>query len=215
MSEILPENYWPFDDAIVSKTRAGDCRIRMRCDYCRRIIIGDVSHSIPCTACGHGYMKEMKPKNWCSICGEPQYDNVNKPPTKVECDKCVDRKVDEISKIETKLKTQFSNTENYKKKRKWATSHKGEPIRDDLRMARETKGWSQEELGIHLGVTHQMISKMELGKLPYGEKAKKWIEKCNQPLSPYAEGQFGCGIATDSKPVAGGKNGIGDIEKGD
>jgi hypothetical protein len=31
----------------------------------------------------------MVPRNWCWLCGEPQYDNVSKPPVRVECDKCV------------------------------------------------------------------------------------------------------------------------------
>jgi len=68
---------------------AGREGTRLRCDYCRRIIVKSNSHSVPCTACGHGHLREMVPRNWCCLCGEPQYDNVSKPPVRVECNKCV------------------------------------------------------------------------------------------------------------------------------
>jgi hypothetical protein len=71
-------------------------KIRTICDYCRRTVTGKSRESISCTSCGHGRMKEVKPKNWCSICGEPQYDNVSEPPVRVECDLCVYRNTERM-----------------------------------------------------------------------------------------------------------------------
>lgn len=52
---------------------------------------------------------------------------------------------------------------------------KGKRVEDDLRFARKAKGWSQEELGIHLGVSRQAVQQMEIGRRPYVESAKKWL----------------------------------------
>jgi DNA-binding XRE family transcriptional regulator len=151
---------------------------RTRCDYCRRIIDRESSRSIPCTACGHGHLREMKPKNRCSICGEPQYDNVD-PKARVDCDRCFGRRVAGIRQLEAALKTGFIDTADAKRKCERYVLRKGKRVESDLRVARKVKGWSQEELGIHLGVSKQAVQQMESGRRPYGEKAKEWLEKVN------------------------------------
>jgi hypothetical protein len=67
---------------------AGRQGTRLRCDCCKRIIVKPSLHVVPCTSCGHGHLREMVPRNWRCLCGEPQYDNLSKPPIRVECDKC-------------------------------------------------------------------------------------------------------------------------------
>jgi DNA-binding XRE family transcriptional regulator len=118
----------------------------------------------------------MVPRNWCCLCGEPQYDNVSKPPVRVECFKCVALKVDGIQQLETLLKTQFINTADAKRKCERYVLRKGKRVEGDLRVARKAKGWSQAELAIHLGVSRQAVQQMEIGRRPYGEKAIKWLE---------------------------------------
>jgi ribosome-binding protein aMBF1 (putative translation factor) len=149
---------------------------RMKCDTCRRIIIKDSPTVIPCTACGHGHLREMIPRNWCCLCGEPQYDNVSKPPVQVECARCVDSKVEKARKLEADLRVDFSNTAEMRRARDRAVVNQGKRDDGELRTARQKRGWSQSELAIHLGVARQMVQQMETGKRPYGEKAKKWIE---------------------------------------
>lgn len=150
--------------------------MRMRCDYCRRIIIQESSRSIPCTACGHGHLRETLPRNWCCICGEPQYNNVSKPPVKVECSACVDTKVEGIRKLEREMGVDFAETADMRRKCERVTLNKGKRAEGELRTARKQKGWSQQELAIHLGVSKQMVQQMEAGRRPYGEKAKRWLE---------------------------------------
>jgi ribosome-binding protein aMBF1 (putative translation factor) len=151
---------------------------RMQCDYCQRIINRESSRSIPCIACGHGHLREMKPKNWCSVCKEPQYDNLD-PKAVVVCDKCFGAREARIRQIETELRTDFIDTADAKRKCERYVLNKGKRIDSDLRVARKAKGWSQEELGIHLGVSKQAVQQMESGKRPYGGKAKEWLEKVN------------------------------------
>ena len=151
---------------------------RMRCDYCQRIINRESSQSIPCTACCHGHLREMKPKNWCSACKEPQYDNLGSNAV-VVCDKCFGVREAGIRQIETELRTDFIDTADAKRKCERYVLRKGKRVESDLRVARKAKGWSQEELGIHLGVSKQAVQQMESGRRPYGEKAKEWLEKVN------------------------------------
>jgi ribosome-binding protein aMBF1 (putative translation factor) len=117
----------------------------------------------------------MKPKNWCSVCKEPQYDNLN-PRAVVVCDRCIGIRVDGIRRIETILKADFICTADAKRKCERYVLSKGERTESDLRLARKAKGWSLTELAIHLGVSRQAVHQMEIGKRPYGEKAKKWLE---------------------------------------
>lgn len=156
---------------------AGREGTRFRCDFCGRTIVKPGSHVVPCTSCGHGHLREVKPRNRCWICGEPQYDNVSKPPVRVECDRCIGRKVDGIGQLEVLLKTQFTNTADAKRKCERYVLRKGKRVEGDLRVARKAKGWSQAELAIHLGVSKQAVQQMEVGRRPYGEKAIKWLEK--------------------------------------
>lgn len=210
MSKILLDNYWPFDGArFIKADILGDINpsFLMRCDYCRRIIVKTSTNSAPCTACGHGHLGEMRPRNWCCLCGEPQYDNVSKSPIRVECDKCVGGRVDGIHQLETLLKTQFINTEDAKRKCERSVLSKGKVSKGDMRIAREAKGWSQGELGIHLGVSQSAIAHMESGRRPYGEKAHKWLKDYYKAMLPYAEADFGNEISIDSKQVKGGPRG--------
>ena len=63
----------------------------LKCNYCNRIIGSKGSTSIACTACGHGQLQLRCPKNHCDICGNPIYDNVSRPPTRITCGSCVQK----------------------------------------------------------------------------------------------------------------------------
>jgi len=216
VSKILPDNYWPFDEARISKTWIDNKKhFRMRCDYCHRVVIGVCSNSISCTACGHGHIKEIKPKNWCSICGEPQYDNVSKPPVRIECDKCLENKVTGINHLESRLKTQFKDTADAKRKCERHVLNKERVVESELRKARKEKGWSLTELGIHLGVSKQAVHKMEVGKLPYGEKAKEWLKSSTKTYTPTQEPSLVDEQALIINKLHEVKNGIRDHVRGD
>jgi ribosome-binding protein aMBF1 (putative translation factor) len=188
----------------------------MKCDCCPRIVLKESGKSVPCTACGHGTLHEMKPKASCVICGAPQYDNLD--PTRMRiCDKCTMGKVDRILAAEKKLKTDFANTADYYEKINGFYLQGNKGVKNALRHFRKIKGWSQAALGTHLGVSQQAIQKMESGKLPYGEKAKGWIKemekKNNQPVPNYGKADFSCETGVDSKQDTGVKNEVTDLEK--
>jgi transcriptional regulator with XRE-family HTH domain len=54
---------------------------------------------------------------------------------------------------------------------------KGKRMEGDLRLARKAKGWSQEELGIHLGVSKYVVQQMEIGRHLLSASAVGWLNK--------------------------------------
>lgn len=51
---------------------------RFVCNYdnCRRVLSKGETKSFPCTSCGHGTMKLVKPKAYCMECEKPIYGNI-------------------------------------------------------------------------------------------------------------------------------------------
>ena len=87
---------------------------RMKCDYCDRIVLQPGQKSRDCTACGHGKLRLMLVKNWCSICGRPEYGNVMPYPVIMECSICVQRKLEQMEKDGTFRKIEEARKEKRK-----------------------------------------------------------------------------------------------------
>ena len=102
---------------------------RFVCNYdnCRRILSKGGTESFPCTSCGHGMMRLIKPMTYCVECGEPIYGNITPSNEKaafykghdfidVTCSKCVNEKVGGIIRWEKLLHTKFIDTDDYDEK---------------------------------------------------------------------------------------------------
>lgn len=65
-----------------------------KCDYynCNRVLHKDEEKSFPCTSCGHGTMKIIKPKAYCAVmeCRAPIYENID-PGRDIICSDCTRR----------------------------------------------------------------------------------------------------------------------------
>jgi len=103
---------------------------RMRCDYCHRVVLQPGERARECTACGHGKLRLMQVKNWCSICGRPEYGNVSKYPVVLECSRCVEDKLRQMEKDGT-----FRKIEEARKEKK-----KGRISRGEARRAKKKVG---------------------------------------------------------------------------
>jgi len=127
-------------------------------------------------------------------------------------DTLIDTRVNIIRELERIMCADFKNTEDFHTKvEAYLLRKNANP--DRLREYRKSKRWSQADLAIHLAVSQQFVAKMEAGKTPLTDRAIALIG--NKSIQSSAPAQFGCQTAIDSKQVAGGKNGISDIEKED
>ena len=79
--------------------------------------------------------------------------------------------------LEKELDLDFKNTEDFHDKMHKAFIKLSGA--KELKRAREDKGWSQERLAKHLGVTRPFITQMESGIRPLTRKAIDFIE-CKQ-----------------------------------
>ena len=110
----------------------------LQCDYCKRIIESEASTPIACTACGHGKLYPRKPKNYCDICGNPIYDNVSKPPVKVTCGDCVERRLGYFSR-ESRV------------------------LGDSVKKARQATGFSQRTFALAMECSQGLVKLIEQG----------------------------------------------------
>jgi len=89
-----------------------------------------------------------------------------------------------IRALEGELKTEFINTEDFKRKMDaFCISGKRQYLTDGarLRQVRKRKKWTQEELATHLGCTRQTVIRWEKNFDPISKKARKWLEEQSQP----------------------------------
>lgn len=178
---------------------------RLKCDYCNRILLSDQTASFKCTACGHGKMKEMKPKAYCKECGKPIFDNIEAG-TEVICGICLSKKVAKVESLEKRFEKRIMgmrlDTEKEKKNKPLGVIRNKEDyelalqfekeamdrvvgeareymdrimIGKVLEKARKRRGISQKTLAVYLEVSPGYLCQQEKGLIPLTTKALDFI----------------------------------------
>jgi DNA-binding transcriptional regulator YiaG len=119
-------------------------------------------------------------------------------------DEEIDTRVAIVRELERLTCSDFKDTEDFHRKIGAYLDRKSSNA-DQLRAYRESKGWSQNDLAIHLAVSRQFVTKMEAGKCPLSDKAIGLI--CNRAIQSSTPPQNGCQFGPDSKQVKEARNG--------
>lgn len=116
-------------------------------------------------------------------------------------------RVDMIRQLEKITGKEFKNTADFieRMEKLFSASNQATALREE----RERLGWTQARLAAFLGVSQQMIAKMENGSKPLNLKALRFLEQKRSDLAsvPHAQLDFGCKYIIDNKEDTDSKNG--------
>lgn len=176
---------------------------RFICNYdnCRRILSTGGFKSFPCTSCGHGQMKLIKPTAYCMECRSPIYGNVTPPNERVPfyggrdyvdviCSRCTHGKVEEIEGWEKLLHTKFTDTDDYNEKIALyeAKVREAEEANTDvskirvksfgerLKILRKKLKLTQKQLSEHINITERGIRNYEKSLRQLPKEIKEWVK---------------------------------------
>jgi len=157
---------------------------KWKCDYCKRIVRRDTNRSFACTACGHGILHHIIPKNYCCVCGKPLYGNLSAPPILIQCSSCTDvislalsgnkKAVDHVLPAIEKLNHRSYNQLCGILQRQQIEKA---PDGNDLAQLRKSMHLTQRILALKIGVTQAEISYIEQNRKPLNIKALKFIQE--------------------------------------
>lgn len=176
---------------------------RFVCNYdnCRRTLSKGGTKSFPCTSCGHGMMRLIKPTTYCMECGEPVFGNITPSNEKVAfyggrdfidvvCSKCTKEKTEGIVRWEKLLRTKFTDTDDYNEKVALyeAKVKEAKEINGDiskirvkalgsrLKAIRKKLGLTQKRLSEHINVTERSLRNYEKSLRQIPKEIKKWVK---------------------------------------
>jgi len=179
---------------------AGRQGTRLRCDYCRRIIVKDSGRSAPCTACGHGHLKEMEPGSWGTTGpagpwpggtggGATDEDQVARAKNLYaiivngemgDNEDSVCNRVCIIRELEGITHKDFRNTAEFHREVSAFLARKSRIKETDggrLRRARKRAKLTIKELAVELGVTKRTVIRWERNESPLSASAVEWLNK--------------------------------------
>jgi len=182
---------------------AGRQGTRMKCDYCGRIIVKPDSRSIPCTACGHGHLREMKPGSWGtwgprppeglspkgtggSSADEDIVERVKRLYTIIVNGELGDdedslcKRVCIVRELEAITHKDFRNTAEFHREVSAFLARKSRIKETEgarFRRARRRAGLTIKELAVELGVTKRTVIRWERNESPLSASAVEWLNK--------------------------------------
>jgi len=113
-------------------------------------------------------------------------------------DEEIETRVAIVRELERLTCSDFRDTEDFHKKIEAYLNRKNSNA-ELLKSFRESKGWSQADLAIHLAVSRQFVAQMEAGKWPLTDRAIGLI--CKKPIQSSAPTEIPCQTGIDSKQV--------------
>lgn len=178
---------------------------RFMCDYqhCKRILNREGNKTFPCSMCGHGKMKPVKPKAHCKLCRKPVYANIDLRPDKKSkegyfliCDSCTMAKIQGVQDMERELRTDFKDIADANEKVAYYNTKVEEAgelnispakikvmgLGDRLKAIRKKLGLNQEQLAEHFNFTRRSVINYEKSSRQIPEDIKEWVKTAESTL---------------------------------